>query len=50
MHGRKGGVLDPFAGSGATLVAVKELGWRGIGIEIDEVHAATARRRIAETR
>ncbi|WP_167521738.1 DNA-methyltransferase [Paracoccus pantotrophus] len=49
LHGRQGLVLDPFAGSGTTLVAAKELGWRGTGIEIDEVYAETAKMRIAET-
>ncbi|KGJ01736.1 hypothetical protein IT41_19370 [Paracoccus halophilus] len=49
LHGKSGGlVLDPFAGSGTTLVAARQLGWRGIGIEIDETYAETARRRIAE--
>ena len=48
MHGRKGLVLDPFLGSGTTLVAARMAGWNGIGIEIDEVYANTARRRIAE--
>lgn len=49
LHGKSGGlVLDPFAGTGTTLVAAKELGWRGIGIEIDETYAETARRRIAD--
>lgn len=47
LHGRPGLVLDPFAGSGTTLVAAQELGWRGIGIEIDPVYAETARQRIA---
>lgn len=41
-------VLDPFAGSGTTLVACLKAGRRGIGIEIDPVHVATAQRRIAE--
>jgi site-specific DNA-methyltransferase (adenine-specific) len=45
---RPGGlVLDPFAGSGSTLVAAQSLGRRFIGIELDADHAATARKRIA---
>lgn len=50
LHGKPGLVLDPFAGIGTTLVAARELGWRAIGIEIDEVYAETARRRIAEVK
>ncbi|WP_299848194.1 site-specific DNA-methyltransferase, partial [uncultured Paracoccus sp.] len=46
LHGRRGLVLDPFAGTGTTLVAAKQLGWRSIGIEIDETYVETARRRI----
>jgi len=40
-------VLDPFCGSGSTLIAARETGRRSIGIELDERHARTAGQRLA---
>jgi DNA modification methylase len=42
----KGTVLDPFAGSGSTLAAAKAVGYRSIGVELDERYYALARRAI----
>jgi DNA modification methylase len=41
-----GVVLDPFCGSGSTLVAARELDRRFIGIELDQDHHRTARSRL----
>ena len=39
-------VLDPFVGSGTTLLGVEELGGRGIGIELEPRHADIALARV----
>lgn len=42
-------VLDPFAGSGTTCRAAKDLGRRYLGIEIDSRYVEIARRRVADS-
>ena len=41
-------VLDPFMGTGTTLVAAERAGGRGIGIELDPAYLAAAAARVAE--
>lgn len=40
-------VLDPFCGSGSSLVAAQHLGREWLGMELDADHTATATRRLA---
>ena len=49
LHGREDAVvLDPFMGTGTTLVAAERAGGRGVGIEIDPAYLTAAAGRVGE--
>jgi site-specific DNA-methyltransferase (adenine-specific) len=39
-------ILDPFCGSGTTLVAAKQEGYSAIGIEVTKEYAAVAQKQV----
>jgi len=41
-----GPVLDPFSGAGSTLVAARQLGKRGIGLDVNEQYVYLAKQRV----
>ena len=45
----KGIVLDPFMGTGSTLVAANQLGRRSMGIELSDYYIKVANQRLEKT-